>query len=78
MTSAEAPSLMPDAFPAVTEPFFWNAGRKTASISAVVSGLGVLVGFNSQLAAASRPLDPQDLRFEMPRPDGHSRSALAF
>lgn len=40
MTSAEAPSFLPHAFPAVTEPFSLKAGRNEASFSIVVSGLG--------------------------------------
>lgn len=36
MTNAAAPSLMPDAFPAVTLPSFLNAGRSLPSFSAVV------------------------------------------
>ena len=35
-TTAAAPSLIPDALPAVTEPALSNAGRKPASASAVV------------------------------------------
>ena len=39
-TSADAPSLMPDAFPAVTEPSFLNAGFSAPSFSAVVPARG--------------------------------------
>jgi hypothetical protein len=35
-TSAAAPSVMPEALPAVTVPTFANAGRSAASLSAVV------------------------------------------
>ena len=39
-TTAAAPSLMPEAFPAVTIPSFLNAGRSLAMLSAVVPGRG--------------------------------------
>jgi hypothetical protein len=39
-TVAAAPSLIPDAFPAVTVPSLAKAGRSPASFSAVVSGFG--------------------------------------
>ena len=39
-TSAAAPSLMPDALPAVTVPSFLNAGFSAASFSAVVPARG--------------------------------------
>ena len=38
-TTAAAPSLMPDALPAVTEPSFLNAARILASVSIVVPAL---------------------------------------
>ena len=40
MSSAAAPSLMPDAFPAVTLPPSVNAGRNFARLAASVSGRG--------------------------------------
>lgn len=40
MTSAAAPSLMPDALPAVTVPSFLNAGRKRLSVSTDVPARG--------------------------------------
>ncbi len=40
MTSPAAPSLMPDALPAVTVPSFWNAGFSAASFSTVVPARG--------------------------------------
>jgi hypothetical protein len=39
-TSAAAPSLMPDAFPAVTDPSLANAGLSAPSVSAVVPARG--------------------------------------
>ena len=39
-TSAAAPSLMPDALPAVTVPSFLNAGFRAGEFSAVVPGRG--------------------------------------
>ena len=39
-STADAPSLIPDAFPAVTVPPSRNAGRSRASASAVVSARG--------------------------------------
>ncbi|EKA60000.1 hypothetical protein B277_15194 [Janibacter hoylei PVAS-1] len=39
-TTEAAPSLMPEALPAVTEPSLAKAGRRPARVSRVVSGLG--------------------------------------
>ena len=40
-TTAAAPSLMPDAFPAVTVPSGLNAGRSLANVSFVVPARGI-------------------------------------
>ena len=39
-TTAAAPSLIPEALPAVTEPFFLKAGRNPANFSGVVPFFG--------------------------------------
>src|SRR5690348_7368442 len=50
-TSAAAPSLMPEALPAVTEPSLLKAGRSLASVSAVVPWRG-----NSSVSTTTSPL----------------------
>ena len=56
-TTAAAPSLMPEALPAVTVPFLSKAGRSFASTSTVVPCLRMLVGVDDGLAAPGRDLD---------------------
>ena len=52
-TMAAAPSLMPEALPAVTVPSLEKAGRSLARISIVVSGLGY-----SSFSTTVSPLRP--------------------
>ena len=52
-TSAAAPSLMPEALPAVTVPSLAKAGRSLPSTSSVVSGFGY-----SSSATTTSPLRP--------------------
>jgi hypothetical protein len=53
-TNAAAPSLIPDALPAVTEPSFLNAGRNLPKPSAVVPNRGN----SSWLTTVTCPLRP--------------------
>ena len=61
-TKKAAPSLMPEALPAVTEPSFLNAGFILASVSIVVLGLHMLVGVEGHLALPRLLDDRHDLR----------------
>ena len=58
ITSAAAPSLIPDAFPAVTVPPARNAGFSVASFSSVVSGRG----------CSSRTMSPTETSSSSKRP----------
>ena len=79
ITSAAAPSLMPDALPAVTEPSLTNAGRSAASVSAVVPARGYSSFVDLQRRSfALRHVYRHDLPIEDARVDRVRRSPLAL
>ncbi len=77
-TTAAAPSLMPEALPAVTDPSLANAGFSAASFSAVLSGARMLVGVDDDRALLLLHFDRHDLRLEAALGDRRGRAALAL
>ena len=79
-STAEAPSLMPDEFPAVTEPPSGrNAGRSFASASRLVSARGCSSrATDDRVAAPLRDLDRHDLPVEPAGLDRRDRALLAL
>ena len=66
-TTAAAPSLMPEALPAVTVPALSNAGRRPASASALVLLVDELVGVeDDRVALLLRDRERHDLVLELP------------
>ena len=63
-TTAAAPSLMPDALPAVTVPSFSNAGRSLAIASSGHAVPRILVGIDDDVALAALDRDRDDLVLE--------------
>jgi hypothetical protein len=75
-TMKAAPSLIPDALPAVTVPSLMKAGFILASVSIVVARLDVLVGIEDDIALAGFHYDRHDLRLEATLGDGRGGTAL--
>ena len=65
-TRAAAPSLMPEALPAVTVPSFEKAGRSLATASSVVPAPDILVLIDDDVALAARDRHGDDLVLEAP------------
>ena len=76
-TMAAAPSLMPLAFPAVTEPSFRNTVLRPASASGVVA-LGCSSVSKATISASDLHFDRHDLLLEAPFLDGAGGAFLAF
>jgi hypothetical protein len=67
---AAAPSLMPEALPAVTVPSFLNTVAQARQRSPSWRGLGVLVGVEGDHVALHLHLDRDDLVLEAALGDG--------
>ncbi len=66
-TTPAAPSLMPEALPAVTVPFLSNAGRSFFSVSAVVPCFGYSSSRHDDVALAALDRHGNDLVLEAAR-----------